>query len=199
MQLKMTKTGIYYLHDYIPYRLFSDYSEEEIAVTKRIWRYKNGDADALGVFTNELMEAAAVVANSAVSNKFGLVAIPPSKVNKPSAIRDSIWNMVNWYRQGIVRDVFGCGKEFYDYKDLLRRVFDISTAHEGVRASYEEQKESIECYGNRLSRLWTTFIILDDVTTLGTSMNVCRDILLEHGAKEQYIIRIAIARTVEEV
>ena len=51
---------------------------------------------------------------------------------------------------------------------------------------------------SKLSRLWTTFIILDDVTTLGTSMDACRDILIQHGAKEQYIYRMAIARTLEE-
>lgn len=196
MQLNMTETGIYYLHNYIPVRQFPYYSEEAVAITKKIWDYKNGDADALNVFTNELMWAVATIANRIRSNKFGLVAVPPSKVNKMSAVRNSIWNMVNWYNQGIVRDSLGCSKEFYDYSNLLTRVSDISTAHEGVRATYDEQIDSIECCGDKLSKYWTTFIILDDVTTLGTSMDVCRDILLEHGAKEQYIIRMAIARTV---
>lgn len=131
--LKMTKTGIYYLYDYIPYRRFPDYSEEEAAVTKRIWKYKGGDAEALEGFTNEIMEAVAAVASNARSNKFDLVAVPPSKVHKLSAVRNSIQNMVNWYNQGIVRDIFGCSKEFYDYTYLLKRVFDIGTAHEGIR------------------------------------------------------------------
>lgn len=152
--------------------------------------------NAFNDFTNKLMWAVAAVANTIGSNKFGLVAVPPSKVNKPSAIRNSIRKMANWYNQGIVRKNFKCSKAFYDYGNLLIRVSDISTAHEGVRATYDEQIESIECSKNGLSKYWTTFIILDDVTTLGTSMDVCRDILLAHGAKEQYIIRMAIARTV---
>ena len=196
LQLNMTETGIYYLHNYIPVRQFPYYSEEAVAITKKIWDYKNGDADALNVFTNELMWAVAILANRIRSNKFGLVAVPPSKVDKMSAVRNSIWNMVNWYINGIVQKSFGCSKVFIDYSNLLTRVSDISTAHEGVRATYDEQIESIECRRNNLSKYWTTFIILDDVTTLGTSMDVCRDILLEHGAKEQYIIRMAIARTV---
>lgn len=196
LQLNMTDSGIYYLHDYIPVRQFRYYSEDAVAISRKIWDYKDGDQDALNVFTNELMWAVAMVANRIRSNKFGLVAVPPSKVDKFSAVRNSIWNMVNWYSKGIVRKSFGCSKEFYDYSNLLTRVSDISTAHEGVRATYDEQIESIECCRNNLSRYWTTFIILDDVTTLGTSMDVCRDILLEHGAKEQYIIRMAIARTV---
>lgn len=196
LQLNMTDSGIYYLHDYIPVRQFRYYSEEAVAISRKIWNYKDGNQDALNVFTNELMWAVATLANRIRSNKFGLVAVPPSKVNKMSAIRNSIWNMVNWYNNGIVRESFGCSKEFYDHSNLLTRVSDISTAHEGMRATYAEQKKSIACHGNTLSKYWTTFIILDDVTTLGTSMDVCRDILLEHGAKEQYIIRMAIARTV---
>ncbi|MDE6253983.1 MAG: hypothetical protein K2M78_15345 [Lachnospiraceae bacterium] len=196
MQLNITDSGIYYLHNYIPVRQFRHYSEEEVALTKKIWDYKNSDADALNVFTNELMWAVAMIANRTRSNKFGLVAVPPSKVDKLSAIRTSIQAMINWYNQGIIRNNFGCSKAFYDYSNLLTRVSDISTAHEGVRATYDEQIESIKCFRNNLSKYWTTFIILDDVTTLGTSMDVCRDILLEHGAKEQYIIRMAIARTV---
>lgn len=192
----MTDSGIYYLHEYIPVRKFNCYPEEAVAISRKMWDYKDGNTEVLNFFTNELMAAIIPIANSVRSNKFGLVAVPPSKVNKSSPVRNSIWNMVNWYKQGIVQRNFGCSKEFYDYSNLLTRVSDISTAHEGVRASYDEQMKSIECCQNNLSRYWTTFIILDDVTTLGTSMDVCRDILLQHGAKEKYIIRMAIARTV---
>lgn len=196
MELNITDSGIYYLHEYIPVRKFYCYSENAVAISRKVWEYKDGDTDALNFFTNELMSAIVPIANRMRSHRFGLVAVPPSKVNKPSAVRNSIWNMVNWYNQGIVQRNFGCNKEFYDYSNLLTRVSDISTAHEGVRASYNEQMASIKCWGNNLSTYWTTFIILDDVTTLGTSMDVCRDILLQHGAKKKYIIRMVIARTV---
>lgn len=196
MQLNKNEKGIYYLHDYIPVRQFSYYSEEAVAISKRIWDYKKGQAAALNIFNQELMWAIATVANDIGSDKFGLVAVPPSKVNKPSAIRNSIRNIINAYNRGIIRKKFGCSKAFFDYSDLLTRVTDISTAHEGMRASYDEQKASIRCSMRSLSKYWTTFIILDDVTTLGTSMDVCTDILLENGAKRQYIIRMAIARTV---
>lgn len=196
MQLKKTDTGIYYLYDYIPKRNFAYCSEKEIAITRKIWEYKNGNMEALNFFTNELMLAVAVLANEIHSQKMGLVAVPPSKVNKASTMHKSIRNMVNWYEKGITKTHFNTQKAFYDYSTLLTRVTDISTAHEGKRASYDEQAESIVCNRDNLSRLWTTFFILDDVTTKGTSMDVCKDILLEHGAKEQYIVRLAIARTV---
>lgn len=198
MTINQTETGIYYLHDYIPKRNFSIHSYEEVEMSKKIWDYKDKRGDALAVFTNELMQAITQISRNMVSNKIGLVAVPPSKVNKSSTVRDSIWIIENWYKQGKTRIDFNCYKEIYDYGNLIMRSSDISTAHEGQRATYEEQMESLTCQKSGLSRLWTTFIILDDVTTLGTSMDACRDILIQHGAKEQYIYRMAIARTLEE-
>lgn len=122
LQLNMTDSGIYYLHDYIPVRQFRYYPEEAVAISRKIWDYKDGDADALNVFTYELMCAVVDLANGIRSDKFGLVAVPPSKVNKPSAIRASIQGIVNWYNQNIIRNNFGCSKAFYDYSNLLTRV-----------------------------------------------------------------------------
>ena len=196
IQLKQTATGIYYLHDYIPTRLFRFHSEEEISISRKMWDYKDQYQSAMEDFTNELMQAISIISKNMSGKKIGLVAVPPSKVDKPSPIRESIGIIMNWYNAGITNSVFGCDKEIYDYRLLLSRSTDISTAHEGTRATYAEQHQSISCSRDRLSKYWTTFIILDDVTTLGTSMDVCRDILVEHGAKEQYIYRMAIARTI---
>lgn len=55
LQLNMTETGIYYLHNYIPVRQFPYYSEEAVAITKKIWDYKNGDADALNRNSRKLI------------------------------------------------------------------------------------------------------------------------------------------------
>ena len=91
MQLKRTDLGIFYLHDYIPVRLFPNYPEEAVAK----------------------------VANHIGSDRFGLVAVPPSKVGKMSTIRFSIWKMVNWYNQGMVRKYLNCSKVFYNYSNFI--------------------------------------------------------------------------------
>jgi len=54
LQLNMTDSGIYYLYDYIPVRQFRFYSEEAVAISRKIWDYKDGDEDALNVFTKNL-------------------------------------------------------------------------------------------------------------------------------------------------
>lgn len=198
MTIKRTETDIYYLHDYIPTRNFPIHSSEEVAMSRMIWDYKDGENEAFNNFTNEIMSAIAEISRNMVSNRIGLVAVPPSKVNKVSTVRRSIEAIVDWYNQGITKEVFHCDKEIRDYGNLIVRSSDISTAHTGQRATYDEQMESIRCTRSRLSTLWTTFIILDDVTTLGTSMDVCRDILIANGAIDRYIYRMVIARTLEE-
>lgn len=83
--------------------------------------------------------------------KIGLVAVPPSKVNKESSIGTSIWNIENWYNQGITETYFNCEKQIYEYRTLLTRIVDVPTSHESrVRATYEEQISSIACSRDRL-------------------------------------------------
>ncbi len=195
INLKQTESGIYYFHDYYPKR-YRFITEEQDKIRRMIWSYKDKDEEALTLFTNELMEAISLICRQIKSSKIGLVAVPPSKVNKWSPIRTSIWNINNWYSEGIASSHFGCQKRIYDYSNLLTRIVDIPTAHEGIRPTYEQQKDTIVCSRNNLWRYSTIFFILDDVTTKGTSLNVCRDILVENGSNLDKIIRLAIARTV---
>lgn len=194
--LKQTDTGVYYIHEYIPLRKRSYYPTLKAQISEDIYQYKMGDDNAMDFFTNELMWAISAISRNISGDKIGLIAVPPSKVGKESSIKKSIQVIMNWYSGKLTKLAFECDKVIYDYGNLLTRVSDISTAHEGRRASYDEQKESISCSRDHLSKYWTTFIILDDVTTIGTSMDVCRDILIEHGAIERYIYRLAIGRTV---
>ena len=193
--LYQTDTGIYYLHEYYPvkYRHISDEQEE---IRRKIWAYKDQENEAISEFTNEFMAAIAAIMQHYTASKIGLVAVPPSKVGKPSPVRTSIENIVFWYKTGITASTFGFNRQIYDYGSLLQRTSDIPTAHQGVRATYEEQKASISCRTSRLWRYNTSFFILDDVTTKGTSMDVCRDILVENGAHPDRIYRLAIAKTV---
>ena len=143
MMIKQTETGIYYLHDYIPTRNFPIHSPEEVAMSKMIWNYKDGEHEAFNNFTNEIMSAIAEISRNMVSNRIGLVAVPPSKVNKASTVRRSIEAIVDWYNHGITKEVFHCDKEIRDYGNLIVRSSDISTAHTGQRATYDGNDTSI--------------------------------------------------------
>lgn len=192
MALKQTESGIYYIHEYIPSRSMRYHKESENRISRMIWDLKEGDDDAIEFFAEELLEALEELSPKIKSGKIGLVAVPPSKVDKYSPIRECIEYMIeeeDCYPYEIRQTL-------YDYGELLTRIEDVPTSHNGPRVSYDRHKESIACSRNQLSKYWTAFVILDDVTTKGTSMDVCRDILIEHGAKEKYIYRLAIAKTI---
>ena len=197
MDLKQTEDGIYYIHDYYAQKRFKRVSQEKEDFRSLMWVYKDQLHEvAMRQFTNELMEAITLISQDIRLTKIGLVAVPPSKTFKKSPIRASIQRIHNWYEEGITQTDFGCDKDIYDYGKLLTRIYDIKTAHKEGRTTYEEQKASIACSRDRLWRYRTAFIILDDITTKGISMDVCRDILIDNGANEDNIFRLAIAKTV---
>lgn len=193
--LRRTESGIYFIHNYTPTKKMRYASEYDCSITKQIWQYKDGDDVAIAKFTEDLMWAISHATSGIRTSNLALVAVPPSKVDKYSAVAESIEIIKNWYDQGKTQE-YNCFKTIMDFSTLLTRVDNVSTSHEGRRATYEEHLNSISCRRSRLSRYWSTFVLIDDVTTTGTSLYVCRDILLENGANEKYIVRIALAQTI---
>ena len=192
MALKQTDTGIYYIYDYIPSRSMKYHTTEENNISRMIWDLKEGDDDVIEFFSEKILHALEELSSKIHSKKIGLVAVPPSKTDKYSPLRECIEYMIE------IESIYSydISQTLYDYGTLLTRIENVPTSHNGPRVSYERHKESIACSRNNLSKYWTAFVILDDVTTKGTSMDVCRDILIEHGAKEKYIYRLAIAKTI---
>ena len=188
--------GTYYLHDYIPTRLFANYDEKSVELSKKIWEFKNGNAEVEYEYAVMLLKAIAELAPYIRSKKIALVAVPPSKAKKFSPMRATIDKMVGLSESGYLKVFLGCDKKLLNYKDLLVREEDVATSHEGRRATYDEHLNSIGCSENRLSTLWSHFIILDDVSTTGVSMSACKQILVDHGLPERYITCLALAKTV---
>ena len=196
MKIKRANDDIYYLHDYIPTRRFNEFQECQNQLSRDIWSYKDGNIEQIERFANELIQAITIITNEINTNNIALVAVPPSKVGKYSPVVESIRLINNWSQMGIIERKFGYYKNIADYSGLLTRVRDVRTSHEGSRATYNDHINSIACARGKLSHLWSTFIIIDDVVTKGTHMEACKDILLNHGAIDRYIVRLAIAKTI---
>lgn len=193
IDVKKTQDGTFYIHDYVPVAKFHTYSEKDIEMAKRIWAYKDGEEAELFKLTNDLAEAIKVIiSDNKVGKNIGLVAAPSSKTGKESAVAKSIERIRERYLEG---ENFG-NHVIYDYSGLLQRVEDVPNSHKGQRVSYGQHMETIECMRQNLSRYWTTFIIIDDVTTTGTMLEVCKDIMIENGANEDCIYKLAVSRTV---
>ena len=210
------KFGVYYLFDYIPtgkswQKIRSRYDTETKRLTKRIHNYKDYDINNpnkyiidFNYFTRELMKAIAEFSNDVLNDrisKIALFSVPSSTVkrDKSATIRESINIIEKYYKTGKLENDFGCKKEIINCGDLLTRIYDVNTSHdpEKRRPSYIEHKKSIKCCDNDiLRRSDVAFLILDDITTRGTIMNACEDILIDNGAKKENIYKFAIAKTV---
>ena len=201
VNLKNSKFKVYYLYDYIPERKRNYYNNEQVEISERLIDYKNGEDESMEFFTDKIMEAISYLSNNVMESyveNLALVPVPPSKVDKYSPIKESISMIKGWYEDGITESVFDCSKNIFNYSNLLTRVSDVNTAHkEYPRPTFKEHLDSINCSKNNLSRDYMTFILLDDITTTGITMNACKNILLNHGANKHFIYKLAIGGTVE--
>lgn len=84
------------------------------------------------------------------------------------------------------------------YNNILKRTKNI-VSQKDCGAYYRNVKnrhlKTISCSYDLPNS--TGFIILDDIVTSGTTMDSCKEILINHGAKEKNIVCLAIAKTIE--
>ena len=84
------------------------------------------------------------------------------------------------------------------YNNILKRTKNI-VSQKDCGAYYRNVKnrhlKTISCSYDLPNS--TGFIILDDIVTSGTTMDSCKEILINHGAKEKNIICLAIAKTID--
>lgn len=199
--------GVYYIFDY-----YKDRKSEN----KDIWAYKDYNKESpdnylkeFDYFTTELMKAISELSNDIIDssiNKLALVAVPSSTIerNKSSTMKESINVIESWQEEGKTQSDFNCKKEIINCGDLLKRVSDVNTAHlsknsSKSRPSYVEHINSIDCeIDDVLEMEDVAFIILDDISTRGTIMNACEDILIKNGVKKENIYKFAIYKTQKE-
>lgn len=199
--INKTRTGVYYMNDYVPEEKRSYYDDDLVDFSKRLIGYKNDNDDySLNLFSQDLIKFIILTSQNKFNHfsKLALIAVPSSKVEKTNnSIKKSIDIIEKLYNNGELESEFDFKKEIINYKDLLKRIKDVPTAHLGEgRASCEEHIDSIECMQKDLSNEDTAYIVLDDITTTGDSMKACNEVLLENGVNAKNIFNIAIGATV---
>lgn len=192
INLKSSANGIFYLHDYIPTGSYHFYSRAEVQISKKVLDYKDLKEDALQFFTKELQEAVEIITSKYPDCMIRLLAVPPSKIDRPSPVKNSIFRICKEKEKEYDRRI--C-----NYAGMLKRVKDIRSAHlSKSRPSYKEQKATIDCSVFYRNENKIKYVLMDDVTTSGISMKVCTDILVERGINRNNIIRLAIAKTAQK-
>lgn len=201
--------GVYHLFDYFPY--IKEEDDEKLWNDKnRLLHYKDYDKDEPDIyldefnsFTKEFMKAISKLSNEIIDEKFNklaLVCVPSStpKRNESATVRESIKQIEKWYEDGRAQSEFNCQKEIINCGDLLKRVEDVPTSHKSEkRANYLQHMNSIECEKKDILEMNdVAFIIMDDVSTRGTVLNACEDILINNGVKKENIYKLVLFKTV---
>ena len=76
---------------------------------------------------------------------------------------------------------------------------DVNSAHnEGPRPEYIDHINSISFNDDCIFGEDTAFILIDDITTTGTIMDACEDILIENNIDNNTIYKLAISKTVHD-
>ena len=200
--LEITDKGIYYFHKYVPTkkREWERY-KEHVKISELIIKYKNGIASSNKLFTKELEEAIIFLSNRVfVGNviEIALVAVPPSEVDKYSPIRESINNIVDRYEKGEITE-FKYLKKLHNCSNLLIRNMDVESSKDNKSArvkfnhyrSIDFDEDLIADFDENVA-----FILLDDITTTGFTIEVCEEILIDNEIDEDNIYKLVIAETV---
>ena len=202
--LEITENGIYYFHKYVPRRkreweIYKDY----VDISELIISYKYTKVEGVNdFFTNEIEQALVYISNKILFknvSKIALVAVPPSEVDKYSPIRKSINKIVNKYEKGRIND-FKYINEIHNCSELLIRKEDVDSSKDNKSSRvFIVHYASIDFDEDLISDLddEVVYILLDDITTTGFTMNVCEEILIDNGINEDNIYKLVIAKTVE--
>ena len=199
--------GVYYLFDYFPDKKTEN--KEILAYKNYDKEFPNRNLEEFNFFTTKLKEAISKLSNDIIDskiNRIALIAVPSSTIerNESATMKESINAIENWYDDGKRQSDFDCKKEIINCGDLLKRVSDVSTSHlsktsSKERPSYLQHINSIGCETKDVLKMEdAVFIIMDDISTRGTIMNACEDILVENGAKKENIFKFAIYKTQSE-
>ena len=184
LRWKHNKT--YYIADYVKYRYWRYRDDNELEDTKLILDAKKGKDEAINRVADKLKDVVSELIDKYVNTEYLIIAPVPSS---DSSRNSPMFDVAERIREHC----------YFDGEILVARMFsrmyDVPAAHAGERLSYSDQKSSILCLYPHFCTDEFTCIILDDITTTGTMMNVCSDILIENGMPYENIIRLAFAKT----
>lgn len=168
---------IYYIHDYIP-KNTGIYSK----VSEQLLDYKRGKSYAINKFNYELLRTLYKLTNNKslpLTNRT-ICTVPSHNAYQWS---DSLKKTAEY-----LSNKTGMRNGYY----FLRRTNTIASLHSGGDRDIDNHINSIDIKYTKAIRK-RAFIIIDDITTTGNSLEACRQILENYGATN--IRCIAIGKT----
>ena len=180
------------LHKYIPTKYYSQASDEDIIISRRILDYKDGVKYAFEFFTDELQDSLIRIAEESDYNSFALVAVPTSTAGRIPTTAASISQIVDNIMAGRLSK-----KTFLDCSSALARIQTVPKAHlvpPEARLDASQHAQTIACTEEDLPRD-SLYILIDDIITRGAHMRACRNVLMNSGIPEENFYYLSIGYT----
>lgn len=157
---------------------FGDYhpkDDEHDDLSKAILRLKDGDQVFVEFFADEVVKRLNPTA------RFGVCAVPSSSRNPNSG------------PMLLARAVAHRCSHAFDASGYLQRTQAVGASHLGNSRGYRKHLDSIQVNPSA-SVKGEEFLLLDDVTTTGNSLRVCRNLLLGAGASAVVVCALGQTR-----
>ncbi len=199
---------IYFAHMYIKtdYWESRDPDDEEVLLSKALLNFKNYKCGKdikeyfmldIASFIQFCTPAPGMIKTR---RNFTLISCPTSRPGRYSCIADAIKRIVEITETSGEKTENYLGLDsvllYYDGTDILQRTAAVTPMkYRRNKPSVAEVKKSIECFDTEPSLLNNEIILIDDITTTGTTMRACREILIENGADPDRIHCFALAKT----
>ena len=195
-----TEMDVYYLNEYVIKDEWDYVENDRAELSKEILKYKNSISKYVNKFTNEIIEFIENLSNYGLDSnieKIFLISIKKKKKNrdKHSPMKKTINIIENNYNKGLIK----CKQEIIDFNNALVRIEDVNASHLNTdnKPEYEDHLRTIRFMDDEKYNFKDSiFILMDDITTRGTIMNACGDILIKNKIEKDKIYKLAIAETV---
>ena len=200
--LKLSPHKVYYFDEYIPVEQGGTPEEKQIRSeiltfkNYKTWIKPDYQKAYIEQFSHKILKGVDLIASTFDDTITGiaLIPVPCSKIGKKGGIHDCL-NYIRNHSSLFDNDV-RC--KFYCY-NLLKRYQDIKAIHQtkcSRDVALSVHLETIELTRETFYRPNMKIILIDDVTTSGSIMNACTELLLSHQVNIKQIYRLALASTV---
>lgn len=180
------ETGIYYLDDYYPYRVFDEYGNKIInsKFSKKNGGYildiKNNLDEGINYYTNKILKE---LEKARHMDRLNIIMyVPSSQAGKQSCgIRKVLENIVNQYKHVKLLDCL-------ERKETINKLAKGGNRDINIHLNSIILKSSLDEIKNK------NIFIFDDVTTTGNSLLACKSIVEKYNPNA--VLCIALAKTI---
>lgn len=184
MDFSVTNDGVLYLYPYYTWGDKEDEMSKEVYhVFKRNW---NVNQYLPGIYDDLYAAIESYGAQSGILGANTAITVMPSHARGQYGV-----NLLR-VAEGLAED-FGFADESY----LIERTVDKTKSTEGGERSVSAHLATLGLAHELISDI-DQYIILDDITTTGSSLEAAKQLLIENGVLARSIIKIAVSKTTHD-